>query len=366
LQYGNGWQEGWIKPKPPKTLTGRKIAIVGSGPAGMAAAQQLRRVGHSVTVFEKDDRIGGLLKYGIPDFKLDKKNVRQRVNQMNEEGVVFKTNVEVGKDISMKELREEYDAILLVTGSQHARKLKIPGSDLKGIHYAMSYLPQQNKVNAGDAIDSIERIDAKGKVATILGGGFTGADCLGTLNRQNANKKVHQFELVDMVPLPTPVHEEADMDCQANILTERIVGDEHGNVKELHAVRLNWKNENGRIIMEKIPESEFVVKTEIIFLAMGFLGPKIDGIVHDLGVQLSIRGQLELQYPGAVQTKLKEKDFMYSISADNNFMTNIDGVFVAGDAKRGASLVVWAIREGRESARCIDRYLMGKTKLLKN
>ena len=358
-----GWQEGWIQPILPEKSTDKKIAVVGSGPAGLAAAQQLRRVGHQVVVFEKDDRIGGLLGYGIPDFKLDKLNLKRRVAQMMEEGVVFKTNTHVGKDVSVKELREGYDAILLAMGAQYARKFKVPGNELEGVHYAMEYLPQQNRSNAGDAIDPKIRISAEGKTATILGGGFTGADCLGTLNRQKANKKVYQFELVDMVPRPTPVHEEAAMDCRAGILTEELIGDEKGRLKALKAVQVIWKRENGQMVMEKISGSEFVIETDILFLALGFLGPTIEGIVYDLGVHLSVRGHNEPQSPQEVLEMLKKRDVMFAIHTDNDFMTNMEGVFVAGDSRRGASLVVWAIWEGREAARTIDLYLMGSTEL---
>lgn len=358
-----GWENGWIKPEPPEKLTGKKVAIIGSGPAGLAAAQQLRRAGHEVVVFEKDDRVGGLLNYGIPDFKLDKSHVRRREEQMKAEGVVFKTNIDVGQDMTVEELRQSFDAILLATGAQHARKLKIPGNDLKGVHYAMEYLPQQNKVNAGDIIPEAERINGEDKKGVILGGGFTGADCLGTLNRQKANKRIHQFELINMVPRPTPVHEEADMDCRASVMTEKLVGDENGNLKEIHAVRLNWKKENGRMVMEKIPGSEFVVSADIMLLALGFLGPRLEGLVSDLDVQLSLRGQTDLQNAKDVLELLKERDVMFAINTDKNFMTSVDGVFTAGDARRGASLVVWAIWEGREAARCIDLYLMGSTEL---
>lgn len=282
---------------------------------------------------------------------------------MTSEGVIFKTNTHVGKDISVEELRGSYDAILLAMGAQQARKLKVPGNDLRGVYYAMEYLPQQNRSNAGDAIDPKLRISAEGKTATILGGGFTGADCLGTLNRQKAKKKVYQFELVDMVPRPTPVHEEAAMDCRAGILTEKLIGDEFGRLKALKAVRVNWKRENDSMVMEKIPGSEFVIETDILFLALGFLGPTVEGIVNDLGVLLQVRGQKELQYPQEVFKMLKQRDLMFAIHSGDDFMTNLDGVFVAGDSRRGASLVVWAIWEGREAARCIDLYLMGSTEL---
>ncbi len=359
-----GWQEGWIRPIPPQTETGKKVAIIGSGPAGLAAAQQLRRVGHAVTVFEKEDRVGGLLNYGIPDFKMEKINVRRRQEQMEAEGVVFKTNVNVGTDVTVEELRATYDAILIATGAQHARKLQIPGNDLKGVHYAMEYLPQQNRTVAGDQLPEEERILATDKSCVILGGGFTGADCLGTLNRQKANKKVYQFEIVNMVPRPTPVHEEADMDCRANILTEKLVGNEKGEVTELHAMRVDWRlDENGRRIMEKIPGSEFTIQVDMILLAMGFLGPSLEGLVQDLNVRIQLRGRQDLYEPKDVLEMLKSRDVMFSVKADEQFMTSEDGVFVAGDAHRGASLVVWAIWEGREAARCIDLYLMGTTEL---
>lgn len=358
-----GWQEGWIQPIPPESETGKKVAVIGSGPAGLAAAQQLRRVGHEVVVYEKDDRIGGLLGYGIPDFKLDKLHLRRREEQMAAEGVVFKTGVNVGQDVTVEELQQGYDAILVATGAQHPRELKVPGRELEGIHYAMEYLPQQNKTNAGDTIDPNLHITAGGKTATILGGGFTGADCLGTLNRQKANKNVYQFELVDMPPRPTPVHEEANMDCRAGILTEKIIGDDQGRIKALQGVRVGWKNKNGQRVMEKIPGSEFTIETNVLFLALGFLGPTLEGPVQDLGLQLNVRGQATPQSPQEVVQTLRKQDVMFAIEADENFMTNVDGVFVAGDSRRGASLVVWAIWEGREAARCIDRYLMGSTEL---
>ena len=358
-----GWEEGWIQPIPPTTETGKKVAIIGSGPAGLAAAQQLRRVGHEVVVYEKDDRVGGLLGYGIPDFKLDKRHLRRREAQMVAEGVVFKTNTHVGQEVSVAELQQGYDAILVATGAQHPRTLKVPGSDLKGIHYAMEYLPQQNKINAGDTIDPTIRITAQGKTATILGGGFTGADCLGTLNRQKANKTVYQFELVDMLPRPTPVHQEATMDCRASILTEKIIGDGQGNLKALQAVRVEWKHHEGRRVMEKIPGSEFTIETNILLLALGFVGPTLEGLVEGLGLHLSVRGQAKAQPPQKVLQTLLKQDVMFAIATDSHFMTNVDGVFVAGDSRRGASLVVWAIWEGREAARCIDLYLMGSTEL---
>ena len=364
-----GWTEGWIKPLPPEKLTGKRIAIVGSGPAGLAAAQQLRRVGHAVTVFEKDDRIGGLLVYGIPDFKLEKKIVSRRVEQLRNEGVEFRTGVDVGVDYSVKELRKSFDAILLASGAQHARKLLVEGSGLAGVHYAMHYLPQRNREVAGDSIPEEQKIESASKTAVILGGGFTAADCLGNLNRQGADPRVHQFELVDMVPRPTPVHKEANPDCRANILTESITDDGNGRVKALNGVSVEWKSEtngsstSGRMTMQRIPGSEFTVTADLVFLAMGFLGPKVEDLLEELGVEFNVRGGVKNHTPVQIKKMLKNAQPMFDVYSDENFMTSKEGVFVAGDANRGASLVVWAIWEGREAARCIDTYLMGTTSL---
>jgi len=364
-----GWSEGWIKPLPPKKLTDRQIAIVGSGPAGLAAAQQLRRAGHAVTVFEKDDRIGGLLVYGIPDFKLEKNIVSRRVDQLRAEGVEFWTGVNVGVDYSVEELRINFDAILLATGAQHARKLLVEGSELEGVHYAMDYLPQRNREVAGDLIPEEQRIEPGRKKTVILGGGFTAADCLGNLNRQGADPRVHQFELVNMVPRPTPVHQEANPDCRANILTESISGDSLGRVKALQAVNVEWKIETSgksasrQVTMQRVPGSEFSVPADLILLAMGFLGPKVEGLLEGLGVELNVRGADKTSSPEQLIKMLKNAQPMFDVYADDNFMTSEEGVFVAGDANRGASIVVWAIWEGREAALCIDKYLMGTSSL---
>ena len=364
-----GWSEGWIKPLPPKKLTDRQIAIVGSGPAGLAAAQQLRRAGHAVTVFEKDDRIGGLLVYGIPDFKLEKNIVSRRVDQLRAEGVEFRTGVHVGVDYSVEELRINFDAILLATGAQHARKLLVDGSELEGVHYAMDYLPQRNREVAGDLIPEEQRIEPGRKKTVILGGGFTAADCLGNLNRQGADPRVHQFELVNMVPRPTPVHQEANPDCRANILTESISGDSLGRVKALQAVNVEWKVETSgksasrQVTMQRVPGSEFSVPADLILLAMGFLGPKVEGLLEGLGVELNVRGADKNSSPEQLIKMLKNAQPMFDVYADDNFMTSEEGVFVAGDANRGASIVVWAIWEGREAALCIDKYLMGTSSL---
>ena len=358
-----GWTEGWIKAQPPSELTDKRVAIIGSGPAGLAAAQQLRRSGHSVTVFEKDDKIGGLLVYGIPDFKLEKKVVSRRVEQLRQEGVDFHTCVNVGIDLSVKELQKSFDAVLLAIGAQNARKLTTDGHDLNGVHYAMDFLPQCNRSVSGDSIPEDEKIYSGNKLAIILGGGFTAADCLGNINRQGAKPNVRQFELVNMEPRPTPVHEEANTDCRANILTEALINDGKGNVKALQGITVEWERKNGEITMRRLEGSEFTVSADIVLLAMGFLGPIVDGLLEELEVELSVIGTKKSRNPAQVKKMLKNAQPVYSIHSDENFMTSREGVFVAGDANRGASLVVWAIWEGREAARCIDAYLMGNSLL---
>ena len=355
-----GWLEGWILPQPPQQETGKKIAVIGSGPAGLAAAQQLRRVGHQVTVFEKDDRLGGLLMYGIPDFKLDKIHVQRRIEQMTQEGIEFKTRIEIGKELKISDLRKTFDALLLAIGAQHTRKLEADGHDLKGVHYAMDYLPQRNREVAGDVLNEEDKIKASGKKAVILGGGFTAADCLGNLNRQGVHPEVCQFELVDMLPRPTPVHEEAKMDSRANILTESLSGSPTGFVKSLNGVKVQWEKGKG---MKPLENTRFSVDADLVFLALGFLGPSLEGPLQELNLEMEIRGQHETIQVEKLQQLLKSGQPMFQVRADQNFMTSCDGVFVAGDAKRGASLVVWAIWEGREAARCIDSYLMGESSL---
>ena len=358
-----GWNEGWIKAQPPSELTDKRVAIIGSGPAGLAAAQQLRRSGHSVTVFEKDDKIGGLLVYGIPDFKLEKKIVSRRVEQLKQEGVDYRTCVNVGIDLSVKELQKNFDAVLLAIGAQNARKLTTDGHELNGVHYAMDFLPQCNRDVSGDSIPEDEKIFSGNKLAIILGGGFTAADCLGNINRQGAKPNVRQFELVNMEPRPTPVHEETNTDCRANILTEALIDDGEGNVKALQGIPVEWERKNGETKMRRLEGSEFTVPAEIVFLAMGFLGPIVDGLLEELEVELRVIGTKKSRNPAQVKKMLKNAQPVYSIYSDENFMTSMEGVFVAGDANRGASLVVWAIWEGREAARCIDAYLMGNSLL---
>ena len=359
-----GWNDGLIKPFPPEKLTNKRVAIVGSGPAGLAAAQQLRRSGHSVTLFEKEDRIGGLLVYGIPDFKLEKSIVSRRIEQLKLEGVEFRTGINVGVDYSVNQLRKSFDAILLTTGAQHPRKLQVDGAELGGIYYAMDYLPQRNREIAGDLIPEEEKIDPFNKTAIILGGGFTAADCLGNLNRQGVNDIVYQFELIDMIPRPTPVHKEVKPDCRSNILTEKVIDNGKGQVAALQATNVRWfLDDNGYKTFEKEHGSEFTLETDMVFLALGYLGPKVDGLLEKLGVKFNFSGKKKPLTADQIKNFLYKKQPTFEVFSDENFMTSEKGVFVAGDANRGASIVVWAIWEGREAARCIDKYLMGTSNL---
>lgn len=351
------FKEGWVKPQPPKARTGKKVAVIGSGPAGMAAAQQLARVGHSVTVFEKQDRVGGLLRYGIPDFKMEKIHVDRRVDQMKQEGVEFKTGVNVGSEITADRLKMEFDAILLTCGAEHPRDLPIEGRDLKGIHFAMEFLALNNKRVAGDPIDDSRFISAKDKNVVIIGGGDTGSDCLGTSHRHGA-RKVYQFEIMPKPPRdrsetnPWPYwpfvfrtsssHEEGG-ERDWSVSTKRFIG-ENGRVKKLQAVRVKMgePGPDGRRPMIEVPGSEFELDADLVLLSMGFLGPVKKGIIEDLEVELTPRG---------------------SVAVDEDYMTSKSGVFAAGDTSRGASLVVWAIWDGRQAAKGIDKYLMGRTYL---
>jgi glutamate synthase (NADPH) small chain len=340
-----GFLEGWIRPEPPKVRTGKKVAIVGSGPAGLTTAQQLCRAGHTVWVYEKNDRIGGLLRYGIPEFKLEKHIIDRRLEQMSAEGVKFVTNTEIGRDIPAETLRREFDAIVLAGGAEHPRDLKIPGRELKGIHFAMEFLPQQNKRCLGDKLDPAIEILATGKRVVIIGGGDTGADCLGTCHRQKPIS-VHQFEIMPKPPnerspqTPWPLwplqlrteaaHEEGGV-REWSIATTSFRGDDGGNVKQLHAVRVGPPPK-----FELIPQTEFAMDVDLVLIAMGFMGPVRKGMIEQLGVQLDDRG---------------------NVATDQNCMSSIPGVFVAGDMRRGQSLVVWAISEGRNAATCVDAYL---------
>jgi len=339
-----GFAEGWIRPEPPKIRSGKNVAIVGSGPAGLAAAQQLCRAGHAVVVYEKADRIGGLLRYGIPHFKLEKQIIDRRLQQMSAEGVKFVTSAEVGKSVAVEDLRRDFDAVVLAGGAEHPRDLKVPGRELKGIHFAMEYLPQQNRRCLGDLVDPEIEILATGKRVIIIGGGDTGADCLGTCHRQKP-LSVHQFEIMPKPPgersplTPWPqwpmqlrtegAHEEGGV-RDWSIATTRFTGNAEG-VKELHAIRVGPAPR-----FEPIPGSEFSMPADLVLIAMGFTGPARNGVVERLGLDLDSRG---------------------NVAADRNYMSSLPGVFVAGDMRRGQSLVVWAIAEGRKAAAAVDQYL---------
>ncbi len=351
----HAYREGWIEPEPARVRTEKKVAVVGSGPAGLAAAQQLARAGHAVTVFERDDRIGGLLRYGIPDFKMQKEFIDRRLTQMEAEGVEFRPSVSVGVDFDARQLLEQFDAVCLAGGSTRARDLEVPGRELQGVYLAMDFLAMQNKRNAGDEIPDDVFISAKGKRVIILGGGDTGADCLGTVIRQGA-VDVKQYELLPRPPDQRPpedpwptwpniyrvasAHEEGGV-RDYSILTKRLSG-EDGVLKKLHAVRVEFVRENGRQAMEEVAGSEFEVEVDLLLLAMGFVGPERPGMVEQLGVQLTERG---------------------NVWAGEDKMTSVPGVFTAGDMTRGQSLIVWAIAEGRAAARGIDAYLMGESEL---
>jgi glutamate synthase (NADPH/NADH) small chain len=335
--------EGFIRPEPAATRTGKRVAVIGSGPAGLAAAQQLARAGHDVTVFEKSDRIGGLLRYGIPNFKMEKHLIDRRLEQMRAEGVRFETKAHVGGNVPVADLRKDFDAILLAGGAEQPRNLNVPGRELRGIHFAMDFLPQQNRVCEGDLVE--EQILATGKRVVIIGGGDTGADCLGTSHRQRASS-VHQFELLPKPPderssaTPWPLwpmqlrvessHEEGGI-RDWSVSTVRFTGDAEGNVTQLHGVRVGAPPK-----FEAVAGSEFTMDVDLVLLAMGFLGPVRNGLLEALEVKLDGRG---------------------NVATDENHMTSVDGVFAAGDMRRGQSLVVWAIAEGRKAAAGIDKFL---------
>ena len=359
-----GWENGWVKPQPAAVKTGKKVAVVGSGPAGLAAAQQLARAGHAVTVFEKNDRIGGLMRYGIPDFKMEKLHIDRRMEQMKAEGVTFRTGVLVGKDfpanvtnwakesISAEQLKKDFDAVILAGGAELPRDLPVPGRDLKGIHFAMEFLPQQNKVDAGDKL--AEQIMASGKHVVVIGGGDTGSDCVGTSNRQIA-ASITQFEVMPRPPerenkllvwpawplkMRTSSSQEEGCKRDWSVLTKRFEG-KNGKVEKLIACRVEWKD--GK--MQELPNSEFEIKADLVFLAMGFVSP-VQQVLRAFGVDTDARGNAGANTEG-----------------EGCYRTSVQKVFAAGDMRRGQSLVVWAIREGRQAARAVDEYLMGSSVL---
>jgi glutamate synthase (NADPH/NADH) small chain len=348
------WSEGWVTPQVAAERTGKRVAVVGSGPAGLAAAQQLTRAGHDVVVFERADRPGGLLRYGIPEFKMEKRHLDRRIEQMEDEGTDFRCNVNVGVDITAEQLREEFDAVVLAGGATAWRDLPIEGRQHKGIYQAMEFLPLANRVQEGD-LDH-HPIDANGKRVVIIGGGDTGADCLGTSHRQGA-RSVHQFEIMprppesrpDSTPWPTwplvyrtsSAHEEGGERVYA-VNTLEFLGDDDGNLRGLRGVEVRSEVVDGRPSFVPVEGSEFELECELVFLAMGFVGPEQAGLLEQLGVDLDPRG---------------------NVARDDRWSTNVDGVFVAGDMGRGQSLIVWAIAEGRSAAAAVDQHLMGDTLL---
>ena len=350
-----GWEKGWIKPQLPKKHTDKKVAIIGSGPAGLACAQQLARLGHGVVVYEKNERIGGLLRIGIPDFKMEKTLIDRRMAQMQSEGVQFKTNSEIGNNISTNEIIDNFDAVSLCIGSEVPRDLEVKGRNLKGIHFAMDFLSQQNDMVAGKTISKDILISAKGKKVLVIGGGDTGSDCVGTSNRQGATS-VHQLELLPQPPvnenkqltwpnwpmkLRTSSSHQEGCERQWSILTKSFEGNENGEVTKLICVEVEWKkSEDGSMKMIEVEDSEFEIEADLVLLAMGFVHPIHEGLVNNLSLKLDQRGNVEAD--------------------EISFKTSSDKVFVAGDCRRGQSLVVWAISEGRKCAERIDNFLKEK------
>ena len=344
-----GWENGWIGPQINSQKTGKSVAVVGSGPAGMACAQQLARAGHDVHLYEKNGKAGGLLRYGIPDFKMEKHHVDRRVTQMEAEGVTFHYNVQVGIEMPIEELRQKYDAVVLSGGAEKPRDLPIEGRELDGIHFAMQFLPQQNRRVSDEPLGNVAPILASGKHVVVIGGGDTGSDCIGTSNRQGA-LSVTQIEIMPAPPakenkeltwpnwplkMRTSSSQEEGVDRDFAVNTVKFVG-ESGVVKELHCIRVDAK-------FQAIPGTEFVLKADLVLLAMGFVGPVQEGMIKSLGLELDKRGNV--------------------LADTKRYQTSLEGVFSCGDMRRGQSLVVWAIREGRQAARAVDLSLMGKTEL---
>ena len=356
-----GWEEGWIKPLIPEHRTGKRVAVVGSGPAGLACAQQLARAGHDVVVYEKADRIGGLLRYGIPDFKLEKTLLDRRVAQMRAEGVEFHVNTCVGKDISVAELRQEFDALVLAGGSEKPRDLPVPGRDLDGVYFAMEFLTANSKMVQGVPGAEKDFISAEGKHVVVIGGGDTGSDCVGTSNRHGA-ASVTQLELMPRPPekevkeltwpdwpnkMRTSTSQEEGCERMWQVLTKEFVDDGNGHVKALRCVKVDWsQDENGSWRMSEVEGSEFELKADLVTLAMGFVHPVHEGMIEQAAVELDGRGNVK-----------------GSTEGDKAYHTSVEGIFAAGDMRRGQSLVVWAIREGRQCARSVDQYLMGHSNL---
>jgi len=359
-----GFEKGWVVPEPPQQRTGKKVAVIGSGPSGIACAHQLNKAGHSVTVFERDDRIGGLMMYGIPNMKLDKKVVQRRINVLNEEGIEFKTGVDVGKDITAQELQKQFDAVVLTCGATKPRDLPVEGRDLKGIHFAMDFLRSNTKSLLDSTLKDGNYISAKGKHVVVIGGGDTGTDCVGTALRHSA-AYVSQLEILpqpgterDETTNPWPqwpktlkvdygqkeaIYVQGEDPREYLVMTKKFESDENGNVKALHVVKVEWgKDEQGRFIPKEVPGSEKVIKADLVLLAMGFLGPE-DYLPDQFGLERDNRSNIKAEH--------------------EKYITNVKGVFAAGDVRRGQSLVVWAINEGRGCAREVDRYLMGDTYL---
>jgi glutamate synthase (NADPH/NADH) small chain len=355
-----GWREGWIAPQPPAVTTGRRVAVVGSGPAGLACSQQLARAGHAVSLFEKSDRIGGLLRYGIPDFKMEKHHIDRRMAQMAAEGVEFRAGVDVGVSVSVQALMADYDAVVLSGGAELPRDLELPPHSLSGIHFAMDYLTQQNKRGAGDAEDAAApegTISAKGKHVVVIGGGDTGSDCIGTANRQGA-ASITQLEIMPEPPLhedkaltwpdwPLKLRTSSSQEegCERDwaVLTKAAVG-ENGKLEALECVRVEWaRGDDGRMRMSEVEDSGFLLRADLVLLAMGFLGPHPEPLLAEAGVELDARGNVKAN--------------------TDDYRTSTPKVFSCGDMRRGQSLVVWAIREGRQCARSVDAFLMGSSQL---